>query len=137
MNALAQAIANGGDEIYFPPGTYKIKSNATMLIPPVYKTGAIDGVNVTEILALTGTSTTTSRSSLYVMGTLSAGVATITFYNIFTNDQFLVLPLNQSTDVQGVLYISSVNQTTQQITIRSTLATDTRSFIVLKLFAGG
>src|SRR5688572_2266624 len=38
MAAITQAIANGGDEIYFPPGTYKIKGSAGTT-PPVYKTG--------------------------------------------------------------------------------------------------
>jgi parallel beta-helix repeat protein len=38
MDVITQAIANGGDEIYFPPGTYKIKGSCSA-ITPVYQSG--------------------------------------------------------------------------------------------------
>ena len=118
-------------------------NNGTDPAPQIYGNSITDCANrfsgsiVPELITHTGVASSGNYSSFFVSGTLSGGEATISFYNVFANDQFIVLPLNQSADVQGVLYISSVNVGAHSIKVRSTFATDSRSFIVLKLFAAG
>lgn len=70
-------------------------------------------------------------------GTLAAGTATITYYNIDAGDVFMVLPFtSQAQANSGDLYIVDQNASTDQLVIKSTNAADTRKFAVIKVARG-
>jgi hypothetical protein len=90
-----------------------------------------------ETLTHTGNATDTGYSNYVVKGQLSGGTATVTFYHVYPEDKFMVIPVNGTTDIQGVLYVSATNTTSSTVKVRSTLSTDSRQFMLVKMFSGG
>ncbi|MDQ0062387.1 right-handed parallel beta-helix repeat-containing protein [Paenibacillus harenae] len=82
--------------------------------------------------------TTTGATSPYATGTLTAGSATITFFNIDDGDAFVVIPTSYAVAANcGALYVAEQNASLDTMIIKSTNAADTRKFFVLKIARGG
>jgi hypothetical protein len=75
----------------------------------------------------------------YIIGTLTAGVANVTYYHVKQGDIFLAIPFSDNvsdTNTFGSLYVSTQDVNSSVVTVKSTNTNDTRSFILLKVSSG-
>ncbi len=95
---------------------------------------------VPEIMSHSGRASGGNYDSFVVTGTLSGGspsYVVVTFNKVYTGDRFIVVPNNESGDTQGAIYVSLIDVTNSQVTVRSTLSGDSRSFTLIKVISGG
>ncbi|NOQ71250.1 MAG: hypothetical protein GQ574_04580 [Crocinitomix sp.] len=95
------------------------------------------GTVAPEVLTFSGVAGDGAYSSFVNTGSLSSGNASVTFYNVFDGDRFLVLPANQAGNGQGSMYVSLIDVTNNIVKVKSTDDSDSRDFILIKMVSGG
>jgi hypothetical protein len=95
------------------------------------------GTVAPEVLTFSGVAGDGAYSSFVNTGTLSKGSASVTFYNVYDGDRFLVLPANQSGNGQGSMYVSLIDVNNNLVKVKSTNESDNRDFILIKMVSGG
>jgi hypothetical protein len=100
-------------------------------------TNQYSGTVAPEVLTFSGVAENGSYSSFVVTGTLSQGNASVTFYNVYDGDRFLVLPANQSGNGEGSMYVSLIDVNNNLVKVKSTYESDNRDFILIKMVSGG